>query len=188
MLETLVARTRADTGADGRSGRGDRAGALRRLAGCGSAVTNRLAQEPADELAQGDAVVDALLTAGLRREATGAVLSVACAALRAGDPGLGRWERYLSLVQERPDRLRFADYLAFDHDDEHVRAAVRTVVGVLRERGDALGGLTALALVKARGGRSGWPGPWRAEIDELCGHPDPDTAEAAILVDPHRRW
>ncbi|MGO4755557.1 hypothetical protein AB4212_44360, partial [Streptomyces sp. 2MCAF27] len=152
VLETLVARTRTDTDTgiddDRARGRGERADALQRLAGCGSAVINRLAQETAGELSPGDAVVDALLAAGLRREATGALVRVACAALRAGDPGLGRWERYLSLVRERPDRLCFDDYVAFDHDDEHVRAAVLTVVGVLRERGDAAGGLTALALVK----------------------------------------
>ncbi|MES4902097.1 MULTISPECIES: hypothetical protein [unclassified Streptomyces] len=190
LLATLVARTRADAdaGAGVGSGRGDRADALRRLAGCGSAVTSRLALEPAGELSQGDAVVEALLAAGLRREATGALLRVACAGLCAADPGLGRWEQYLSLVRERPDRLCFDDYVAFDHDDEHVRAAVRSVVGVLRDRGDAAGGLTALALVKAMGVRSGWADPWRAEIDELCGHPDPDTAEAALLVVPHRRW
>ncbi|ADI04824.1 hypothetical protein SBI_01703 [Streptomyces bingchenggensis BCW-1] len=188
VLKTLVARTRADTDTDGGSRQGERADALRRLAGCGSAVINRLAQESAGELSDGDAVVDALLAAGLRREATGALLRVACAALRAGDPGLGRWERCLSLVRERPDRLRFDDYVAFDHDDEHVRAAMLTVVGVLRKRGDAVGGLTALALVKGMGGRSGWPDLWRAEIDKMCGHPDPDTAEAALLVDPHRRW
>ncbi|MFD8378019.1 hypothetical protein ACFV2X_05465 [Streptomyces sp. NPDC059679] len=191
VLETLVARTRrdTDTGIDDRaSGRGERADVLRRLAGCGSAVINRLAEGTAGELSPGDAVVDALLAAGLRREATGALVSVACAALRAGDPGLGRWERYLSLVREGPDRLRFDDYVAFDHDDEHVRAAVLTVIGVVRERGDAAGGLTALALVKGMGVRSGWPDLWRAEIDELCRHPDPDTAEAALLVDPHRRW
>ncbi|MER7791237.1 hypothetical protein [Streptomyces sp. NPDC097640] len=192
VFETLVARTRAETGAGEGSGRAGRADALRRLAGCGSAVISRLVQEsagelPAGELAQGDAVVDALLAAGLRRQATSAVLSLACAGLSRGDPGLGRWERYLSLVEERPDRLHFFDHFAFDHEDERVRAAVRSVVGVLRERGDAPGGLTALVLVKAMGARNGWQDPWWAELDALCGHADPDTAEAALLVDPCRR-
>ncbi|MFD8870686.1 hypothetical protein ACFV1F_41200 [Streptomyces sp. NPDC059590] len=192
VFETLVARTRTETGAGEGSGRASRADALRRLADCGSAVISRLVQEsagelPTGELAQGDAVVDALLAAGLRRQATSAVLSLACAGLSRGDPGLGRWERYLSLVQERPDRLHFFDHFAFDHEDERVRAAVRSVVGVLRERGDAPGGLTALVLVKAMGARNGWQDPWRAELDALCGHADPDTAEAALLVDPCRR-
>ncbi|MET7762722.1 hypothetical protein ABZS71_12020 [Streptomyces sp. NPDC005393] len=48
--------------------------------------------------------------------------------------------------------------------------------------------LTALALVMGVGGNSGWADVWRAELDALRRHDDPDTAEAALLVGPPSRW
>ncbi|MET7901438.1 hypothetical protein [Streptomyces sp. NPDC005336] len=69
-----------------------------------------------------------------------------------------------------------------------MRHAVLTVVGALRERGGAAAGLTALALVMGVGGNSGWADVWRAELDALRRHDDPDTAEALLLVGPPSRW
>lgn len=128
------------------------------------------------------------MAAGLRCEASGAALSVACAALHAGDAAPARWERCLSLAEEWPDRLRFDSHLSFDHDRAAVRDAVLTVVGALRGRGGAAAGLTALALVKGVGGNSGWAEVWRTEREALRRDDDPDTAEAALLAGPPSPW
>ncbi|QKV96866.1 hypothetical protein HUT19_38490 [Streptomyces sp. NA02950] len=72
-------------------------------------------------------MVDGLLTAGLRREASDAAFAVACAGLHAGDASPARWERYLALVEERPDRLTGRETF-LSHDNLAVREATLSVV------------------------------------------------------------
>ncbi|WP_435241311.1 hypothetical protein [Streptomyces cucumeris] len=187
VVDTLLERARTGDGQGGTpSGEDRRAEALRRLTGCASAVLERLGRWWGTEIATADTVVDGLLAAGLRREATGAAYSVASAALRRGDGAFARWERYLALVEERPDRLTGREtYLS--HEDAVVREATLGVVRALRERGGAAAGLTALMLVSVIGPHSGWAEVWRSELEALRRYDDPDTAEQALLIEARAR-
>jgi len=53
----------------------------------------------------------------------------------------------------------------------------------LARRPDFAAGLIATRLLAAAGPELSWPGPWRAVINTLRTHPDPDVTELALDVD-----
>ncbi|MEV5437664.1 hypothetical protein AB0K80_16855 [Streptomyces sp. NPDC052682] len=65
-----------------------------------------------------------------------------------------------------------------------VRTAALAAARTLRARGTAVCGLYALCLVHAGGSATEWAAEWRAELEELRAHADPDTAMGALLVAP----
>ncbi|MFI9101281.1 hypothetical protein ACIGXA_12220 [Streptomyces fildesensis] len=133
-----------------------------------------------------DSVTDALLRAGLRRTATATALDAALAAMRAGDPGPDRWDRWLGLVADHPHGLDLGQRQYLDHGREPLPPAVHETVVSLRGRGAPAAGLVAVEVVGAAGRRSGWQAPWPAELAALCADPDPGVAESALLVDVER--
>ncbi|MFD8592586.1 hypothetical protein ACFV1B_24095 [Streptomyces sp. NPDC059637] len=165
---------------------GIRTDSLRRLDGCVIVVgrgSRHGGPGPGTEVA--DAAVDALLAAGLRRQATRIAFDSVLAELREGRADPTRWNRMLELAEERPDRLPIEGvHLHLGAGSVRHPEAFRAVAARLRERGTAVAGLLALAVVREEGRRTGWEAPWPAELEALCSHPDPETAGTALLVDP----
>ncbi|MFM9372687.1 hypothetical protein [Streptomyces sp. Da 82-17] len=119
--------------------------------------------------------------AGLRRTAlVGAVL-------RGHRYQPDRWDRFLRSVEERaalsPEHPRDAVDSPPQTRDEVALTAVRDLLARRTPEAARL----ALDLVRAVGERSSWPAPWRAQLDALRRHQDPETAAEALLVDAEGR-
>jgi hypothetical protein len=63
-------------------------------------------------------------------------------------------------------------------EPDHVAPGVDALTG----RGDAAGGLLAVALTRVAGERAGWPDGWRERLRRLRRHPAPDVRHAALAV------
>lgn len=163
-----------------------RTDALRRLHGCAGALQpagggGHLAPVVLDVLA------DTLEAVGLHADAARLGWEAALNAVREGDPAERRWERLARLCEAGPGRLPTTEYVPVDLSRPRVRATALAAVRTLRARETAASGLLALALVRAGGRAARWDEPWRAELDALRAHQDPDTAMGALLTDPDKR-
>ncbi|MET9509715.1 hypothetical protein ABZX62_14865 [Streptomyces flavidovirens] len=158
-----------------------RAGALRRLDACATAIGNR---QSVDGHQAVKAAIDALEEAGLFPQAVRLAQEAALRAVRRGDAAPAPWERLLELIGERPERLSPMGSLHFDADDRGIAAAALEAVRLLRGHGSGAAGRLALALVRTAGRTTDWKDPWPDELTALREHPDPDTSVEALLVDP----
>ncbi|MEV6962494.1 hypothetical protein AB0M97_25580 [Streptomyces sp. NPDC051207] len=159
-----------------------RADALRRLHACVDALrphqTVRTTPEVLEELA------DALEEAGLHADAAWLGRDTALDAVRHGRHDERRWDRLLRLCEAAPGRLPAVEHPSVDFRHARVRDAALMAARFLRARGTGVAGRLALHLVHGAGRAADWDEPWRAELDALRAHRDPDTATEALLIDP----
>ncbi|MFE6281335.1 hypothetical protein [Streptomyces sp. NPDC057877] len=174
-FETLADRARAEDP----SARTD---ALRRLHRCAGAA------HPRGSLTDSRTILDMLVgtldAVGLHQDAVQVGWRLALDALSQGRHDAHRWDRLVGLCEAGPWRLPVSSYLPMDLREEYVRDAALATVRSLRGRGTAVSGLLALSLVRGGGRAARWEAPWRAELDALRAHGDPDTAMGALLVEP----
>ncbi|AXK31949.1 hypothetical protein DVA86_04095 [Streptomyces armeniacus] len=170
----------ADTAAGARTERD--ADAVRRLADLAAEIVHNGRGSPAQQAADRAAVVEALLAAGLRGRAAETALGSAYRTLRNGVADTGGWQRAMELAAGRVERLSDARTFTLDGGDPDVESAARQVVAALRASAAPAAGLTALALVRSVAVRSPHQAWWHGQLDALRAHPDPDTAEAALLT------
>ncbi|MFC8126003.1 hypothetical protein [Streptomyces sp. NPDC057302] len=161
-----------------------RADALRRLAGVSEAL--RVRQGSPRTLLIADDLALALHTVGLYTDEAALTWDTTLAALRHGEHRPARWQRFLALVEERPERLPLGNGLHLDAPTPRARGALLAAVRLLRERGTSVAGALALALVRVGGRATSWDETWRAELVALRDHADHDTAMAAMLLDPEQ--
>jgi hypothetical protein len=160
----------------------DRADALRRLHACVDALRSHQTIPTTPEVTE--ELADALEEAGLHADAARLGWDTALDSVRHGRHDEQRWDRLLRLCEAVPGRLPQAQYAPVDFRHARVRAAALTTARFLRARGTGVAGRLALHLVQGAGRAAGWDEPWRAELDALRVHRDPDTATEALLVDP----
>ncbi|MET8451747.1 hypothetical protein [Streptomyces sp. NPDC005209] len=163
-----------------------RVAALRRLHACSGVVQPGAAVGRALHLL--DALADTLAAVGLKADAAQLTWEAALDAVRRGRHEEHRWERLARLCEAGPGRMPGATaYAPLDLRRARERAALLAAARSLRARATPVSGLLALALVRAGGRGTDWATPWRDELDALRAHDDPDTAMAALLVDPAPR-
>lgn len=163
-----------------------RAEALRRLHEWCEVIRPRLGGGNALHLLDG--LAGTLESVGLNADAARLSWEAGVAAVRLGLHEEQRWERPARLCEAFPGRLSgITDYVTVDMDRPSTRAALLAAARCLRSRATAASGVLALALVRAGGRGTDWAQPWRAELEALRAHQDPDIALEALLVDPDRR-
>ncbi|MBC7272158.1 MAG: hypothetical protein H5T76_26200, partial [Streptomyces sp.] len=131
-----------------------------------------------------DLLAATLEESGLHQDAARLGWRLALDALRRGQHDAPQWERLVRLCEVAPSRLPDRSYLALDLRRARVREAALATARGLRGRGTAVSGQLALTLVEECGTATAWGTPWRAELDALRAHSDPDTAMGALLVEP----
>lgn len=157
---------------------------LRRLHACAQYVDPGGAEEPPVVL---DTLADALGAVGLHADAARVAWDAAMVAVRQGEHDARRWEKVAEQCEAGTGRLPAQHSVPIDLHRTRVRAALLAAARSLRVRGTAVTGRLALDLVRAGGHAAAWDEDWRAELDALRAHQDPDTAVDALLVDPDAR-
>lgn len=158
-----------------------RADTLRRLHACAEYADPGGDQSPSAAL---DALSDTLEAVGLRADAARVAWGAAMVAVRQGEHDEQRWERVARQCEAGAGRLPAQHYVPGDLRRARVRGALLAAARSLRVRGTAVTGRLALDLVRSGGRAAAWDEAWRAELDALRAHQDPDTAVDALLVDP----
>ncbi|MEU3252679.1 hypothetical protein [Streptomyces sp. NPDC006997] len=159
-----------------------RTDALRRLHHCANAAHPREDSTGATTVLE--LLAGTLEAVGLYQDAVQLHWRLALAAVGQGRYDAHRWDGLVRLCEAGPWRLPDAAYLPLPFRRARVRDATLTTARALRGRGTAVSGLLALTFVHNGGRAAGWEAPWRAELDALRAHADPDTAMSALLVEP----
>ncbi|MEU5591557.1 hypothetical protein [Streptomyces sp. NPDC020298] len=134
-----------------------------------------------------DGLAGTLESVGLHADAARLSWEAALEAVRHGLHEEHRWNRLARLCETGPGRVPgTTHYVPVHLDRPPTRAALLAAARSLRTRATAASGVLALALVRAGGHGTDWTQPWRAELEALRAHEDPDIATEALLIDPDR--
>ncbi|MGW7257717.1 hypothetical protein [Streptomyces sp. NPDC054834] len=134
-----------------------------------------------------DGLAGTLESVGMHADAARLNWEAAVEAVRHGLHEEHRWNRLVRWCETGPGRIpSTTDYLPVDLDRPPTRAALLAAARSLRTRATAASGVLALALVRVGGRRTDWTEPWRAELEALRAHEDPDIAMEALLIDTDR--
>ncbi|MFJ4788485.1 hypothetical protein [Streptomyces sp. NPDC088794] len=131
-----------------------------------------------------DALIDTLEAVGLSTDAARLTWDAALHDIGRGRYVADHWTRLARLCEAAPTRLPVPTYLTVDLGRARAREVALAAARTLGAHDTALSGQLALAFVRAGGRAAQWEEPWRAELETLRAHQDPDTAMGALLVDP----
>ncbi|MGW3287555.1 hypothetical protein ACWDR3_23270 [Streptomyces sp. NPDC001002] len=130
-----------------------------------------------------DTLIDILEEVGLATDAARLTWDAALRDMSHGRHRADRWARLARLCEAAPTRLSVPTYLPMDFGRSRVREAALAAARALGSHGTAHSGQLALVFVRGGGQAASWEEPWRAELEALRAHQDPDTAMGALLVD-----